>query len=103
MSVFMQLKPPSLNKLTDRVLSCEGEAEHWSLKDRFVLANDVLDGLAAAGRQPAGSPAGGAVCQLAHVGTDTDLISICPTLDLQHVLICLLGAAGNPLYVLCVH
>jgi alpha-glucan,water dikinase len=45
----VQLKPPSLNKLTDRVLSCEGSAEHWSLKDRFVLVNDVLDGLAAAG------------------------------------------------------
>lgn len=45
----LQLKPPGLDKLTGRVLQCEGKNEHWSLKDRFVLANDVLDGFAAAG------------------------------------------------------
>jgi hypothetical protein len=46
---LLQLKPPGLGKLVGRVLDCEGDAEHWSLKDRFVLANDMLDGYAAAG------------------------------------------------------
>jgi hypothetical protein len=43
------LKPPGIEKLIGRVLDCEGEATHWSLKDRLVLVNDVLDGFAAAG------------------------------------------------------
>jgi hypothetical protein len=43
------LKPPGIDKLISRVLDCEGEASHWSLKDRLVLVNDVLDGFAAAG------------------------------------------------------
>jgi hypothetical protein len=43
------LKPPGIEKLINRVLECEGEATHWSLKDRLVLVNDVLDGFAAAG------------------------------------------------------
>ncbi|KAF8071284.1 R1 [Scenedesmus sp. PABB004] len=46
-----QLKPPGLDKLVNRVLGCEGESGHWSLKDRFVLANDVLDGFAAGGAE----------------------------------------------------
>uniref|UniRef100_A0A383WLS7 Uncharacterized protein n=1 Tax=Tetradesmus obliquus TaxID=3088 RepID=A0A383WLS7_TETOB len=45
----VQLKPPGIDKLISRVLDCEGEASHWSLKDRLVLVNDVLDGFAAAG------------------------------------------------------
>jgi hypothetical protein len=32
-----------------KVLTAEGTAEFWSLKDRFIMANDVLDGCAAAG------------------------------------------------------
>jgi hypothetical protein len=47
--LLMQLKPPGVEKLINRVLDCEGEASHWSLKDRLVLVNDVLDGFAAAG------------------------------------------------------
>jgi hypothetical protein len=46
---ILQLKPPGIEKLINRVLECEGEATHWSLKDRLVLVNDVLDGFAAAG------------------------------------------------------
>jgi alpha-glucan,water dikinase len=45
----VQLKPAGVSQLVQRVLDMEGNADHWSLKDRFVLANDVLDGLAAAG------------------------------------------------------
>eukprot|EP00882_Tetradesmus_deserticola_P000936 GHRQ01001016.1.p1 GENE.GHRQ01001016.1~~GHRQ01001016.1.p1 ORF type:complete len:749 (+),score=345.34 GHRQ01001016.1:55-2301(+) len=45
----VQLKPPGIDKLISRVLDCEGDATHWSLKDRLVLVNDVLDGFAAAG------------------------------------------------------
>jgi hypothetical protein len=45
----LQLKPPGINKLINRVLDCEADATHWSLKDRLVLVNDVLDGFAAAG------------------------------------------------------
>lgn len=45
----VQLKPAGVSQLLQRVLDQEGNASHWSLKDRFVLANDVLDGFAAAG------------------------------------------------------
>ncbi|KAF6251713.1 hypothetical protein COO60DRAFT_593515 [Scenedesmus sp. NREL 46B-D3] len=45
----VQLQPPGIDKLIGRVLDCEADATHWSLKDRLVLVNDVLDGFAAAG------------------------------------------------------
>lgn len=50
-----QLKPPSIDALVDRVLACEGDATHWSLKDRFVLACELLDGFQAAGEAALGA------------------------------------------------
>ena len=38
----------------DKVLGLEGEASHWSLFNRFVLAGQLLDAADVAGRWPAG-------------------------------------------------
>ena len=50
----VQLKPPGLRDLVEKVVNTEANAEHWSLKDRLALANDVLDGAIAAGGGPEG-------------------------------------------------
>jgi hypothetical protein len=34
--VWLQLKPAGVSQLVQRVLDIEGNAEHWSLKDRCV-------------------------------------------------------------------
>lgn len=43
------LKPPGMDSVFDRVLSCEGGSEHWSLFQRLALVNEVLDAADAAG------------------------------------------------------
>lgn len=45
----IQLRAPGLEKILASVLTAEASAEHWTLKDRFVLANETLDGFVAAG------------------------------------------------------
>lgn len=43
------LKPPDLSDLVDKVMSAEATNTHWSLFNRFCLANDILDAADAAG------------------------------------------------------
>lgn len=45
-----QLKPPDLANLVDKVVSAESTYTHWSLFNRFCMANDILDAADAAGR-----------------------------------------------------
>ncbi len=45
----VQLKAPSLDAVSAKVLTAEGEYSNWSLLNRFVLANEVLDAAEAAG------------------------------------------------------
>ncbi len=44
-----QLKPPDLSDIVDKVVDMEANASHWSLFNRFCMANDVLDAADAAG------------------------------------------------------
>lgn len=44
-----QLKPPDLSDIVDKVVDMEATASHWSLFNRFCMANDVLDAADAAG------------------------------------------------------
>ena len=45
----VQLRAPSQVDLVDKVLVAEGTYSHWSLFNRFILVNDVLDAADAAG------------------------------------------------------
>lgn len=38
----VQLKPAGVSQLVQRVLDIEGNAEHWSLKDRWVFVGHVF-------------------------------------------------------------
>ena len=44
-----QLKPPDLTDLVDKVIQAESTYTHWSLFNRFCMANDILDAADAAG------------------------------------------------------
>ena len=44
-----QLKPPDLSDVVDKVLDAEANYSHWSLFNRFCMANDLLDAADAAG------------------------------------------------------
>ena len=44
-----QLKPPDLSNLVDKVITAEATYTHWSLFNRFCMANDILDAADAAG------------------------------------------------------
>ena len=44
-----QLKPPDLSNLVDKVIEAESTYTHWSLFNRFCMANDVLDAADVAG------------------------------------------------------
>ncbi|BDA48979.1 Alpha-glucan water dikinase, chloroplastic [Coccomyxa sp. Obi] len=44
-----QLKPPDLSDIVEKVVDMEANASHWSLFNRFCMANDVLDAADAAG------------------------------------------------------
>ncbi len=44
-----QLKPPDLTNLVDKVIEAESTYTHWSLFNRFCMANDILDAADAAG------------------------------------------------------
>ncbi len=44
-----QLKPPDLTDLVDKVIEAESTYTHWSLFNRFCMANDILDAADAAG------------------------------------------------------
>ena len=44
-----QLKPPDLSNLVDKVIEAEATYTHWSLFNRFCMANDILDAADAAG------------------------------------------------------
>ena len=45
----VQLKPPSVSDVLGKVLTAEGTYEHWSLFNRFILANEILDAADSAG------------------------------------------------------
>ena len=45
----VQLKPPSAADVLGKVLTAEGTYTHWSLFNRFILANDILDAADSAG------------------------------------------------------
>lgn len=45
----VQLKPPSAADVLGKVLTAEGTYTHWSLFNRFILANEVLDAADSAG------------------------------------------------------
>ena len=47
----VQLKPPSAADVLGKVLTAEGTYTHWSLFNRFILANEMLDAADSAGRQ----------------------------------------------------
>lgn len=44
-----QLKPPDLSNVVDKVITAESTYTHWSLFNRFCMANDILDAADAAG------------------------------------------------------
>jgi hypothetical protein len=44
-----QLKPPELGSLVDKVIEAEASSSHWSLFNRFLMANEILDAADAAG------------------------------------------------------
>ena len=46
-----QLKPPDLSNLVDKVITAESTYTHWSLFNRFCMANDILDAADAAGER----------------------------------------------------
>lgn len=46
----VQLKPPSAADVLGKVLTAEGTYTHWSLFNRFILANEILDAADSAGR-----------------------------------------------------
>lgn len=43
------LKPPDLSDLVDKVVDAEANYSHWSLFNRFCMANEILDAADAAG------------------------------------------------------
>lgn len=45
----VQLKPPSAADVLGKVLTAEGTYTHWSLFNRFILANEILDAADSAG------------------------------------------------------
>lgn len=45
----VQLKPPSVSDVLGKVLTAEGTYTHWSLFNRFILANEILDAADSAG------------------------------------------------------
>jgi len=45
-----QLKAPDLSDLVDKVITAESIYTHWSLFNRFCMANDILDAADAAGK-----------------------------------------------------
>ena len=45
----VQLKPPSASDVLGKVLTAEGTYTHWSLFNRFILANEILDAADSAG------------------------------------------------------
>lgn len=45
----MQLKAPNFSDVADKALQAEGKYTHWSLFDRFCLANELLDASDSAG------------------------------------------------------
>ena len=45
----VQLKPPSAADVLGKVLTAEGTYSHWSLFNRFILANEILDAADSAG------------------------------------------------------
>ena len=45
----VQLKPPSVSDVLGKVLTAEGTYDHWSLFNRFILANEILDAADSAG------------------------------------------------------
>lgn len=45
----VQLKPPSAGDVLGKVLTAEGTYTHWSLFNRFILANEILDAADSAG------------------------------------------------------
>lgn len=45
----VQLKPPSVSDVLGKVLTAEGTYSHWSLFNRFILANEILDAADSAG------------------------------------------------------
>lgn len=47
----VQLKPPSASDVLGKVLTAEGTYTHWSLFNRFILANEILDAADSAGKQ----------------------------------------------------
>ena len=49
------LKPPDVGDLTDKIIAAEATYTHWSLFNRFCLANELLDAADAAGA-PAQAP-----------------------------------------------
>lgn len=50
----VMLKPPSVRDIADKVIEAEGTYSHWSLFQRFILANELLDGADAAGAEGMG-------------------------------------------------
>lgn len=46
----VQLKAPSAADVLGKVLTAEGTYTHWSLFNRFILANEILDAADSAGR-----------------------------------------------------
>ncbi|KAA6428767.1 MAG: carbohydrate-binding module family 45 protein [Trebouxia sp. A1-2] len=47
----VQLKPPSAADVLGKVLTAEGTYSHWSLFNRFILANEILDAADSAGAE----------------------------------------------------
>ena len=47
-----QLKPPDASALISKVITAEATYSHWSLFNRFCLANELLDAADAAGVPP---------------------------------------------------
>ncbi|KAL3153548.1 Phosphoglucan, water dikinase, chloroplastic [Trebouxia sp. C0009 RCD-2024] len=47
----VQLKPPSASDVLGKVLTAEGTYTHWSLFNRFILANEILDAADSAGAE----------------------------------------------------
>ena len=45
----VQIKPPGADDVADKIFAAEGTYTHWSLFNRFCLANELLDAADAVG------------------------------------------------------
>lgn len=68
----VQLKPPSVSDVLGKVLTAEGTYEHWSLFNRFILANEILDAADSAGTPTLDTPLllFILVCAMQHMSSD---------------------------------